>query len=98
MFPALSSWTAALAFWRAFESMAFCDGCLLDLSLLLDESALPFAFCDRFREWPLAWTPSPLLRSAGMVEVSAASGRPLDEPALSACAESPSPSSVSSQR
>jgi hypothetical protein len=48
-FCALSSNTAVFAFWRALESMAFCEGCF---ELLLEE-LLPFVAWERCLEWPL---------------------------------------------
>jgi hypothetical protein len=53
-FWALSRSTAVFALWRAWESIAFCDGCFE----LRDEPLL-FPFCERFREWPLDLRPSP---------------------------------------
>lgn len=53
-FWALSSSTAVFAFCSAFESIAFCDGCLE----LRDEPLL-FPFCERFRECPLDLRVSP---------------------------------------
>lgn len=55
-FCALSSWTAVFARCSARESIAFCEGGLPPLSLALEdvESALPLAFWERLREWPLA--------------------------------------------
>lgn len=46
-FCALSRRTAVFAFWRALESMAFCEGCFE-----LRRGKLPLADCERCREWP----------------------------------------------
>ncbi len=60
-----------LAFRSALDSIAFCDGGLVDLPLDDVVSALPFVVCDLLLEWPLAAyvSPSPLRSYAMFVRL-----------------------------